>query len=120
MPTNPSGPCAEPGCPHKAVKMGRCIEHAAALNQAKDRTYKPRSPKSRAVYKTKRWQIIRRAILGRADYQCVVDDCTNLATEVDHITPMEQGGDPYDPANLQALCKRHHSRKTMREVMGRK
>lgn len=39
------------------------------------------------------------------------------ATEVDHVVPIRRGGARLDPANLQALCKRCHSRKTMAEDM---
>jgi 5-methylcytosine-specific restriction protein A len=34
--------------------------------------------------------------------------------EVDHILPKSQGGTD-DRANLQGLCRTHHSAKTMRE-----
>ena len=39
------------------------------------------------------------------------------ATEVDHVVPIRRGGARLDPANLQALCKRCHSRKTMTQDM---
>ena len=38
------------------------------------------------------------------------------ATDVDHIVPMAQGGSQWDWANLQPLCHRCHSAKTMREL----
>ena len=41
------------------------------------------------------------------------------ATEVDHILPLEDGGAVYDEANLQPLCKPHHSRKTARDKANR-
>jgi 5-methylcytosine-specific restriction enzyme A len=44
---------------------------------------------------------------------CVV--CGELANEVDHITPLSQGGDRFDPTNLQSMCKPCHRRKTLRE-----
>jgi len=34
---------------------------------------------------------------------------------VDHITPVADGGHPFDPANLQTLCDRCHERKTAAE-----
>jgi 5-methylcytosine-specific restriction protein A len=34
------------------------------------------------------------------------------AVEVDHITPLEQGGEPFDDDNLQSICKRCHGAKT--------
>ena len=36
-------------------------------------------------------------------------------TEVDHIVPLEDGGAMFDEANLQGLCKSHHSSKTARD-----
>lgn len=35
--------------------------------------------------------------------------------EVDHKTPLHRGGDLYDPANLQALCRSCHIGKTAAE-----
>jgi 5-methylcytosine-specific restriction endonuclease McrA len=35
--------------------------------------------------------------------------------EVDHITPVSEGGHPFDPANLQTLCEDCHEAKTVRE-----
>ena len=35
--------------------------------------------------------------------------------EVDHIVPLQWGGDPFDLANGQTLCKFHHIQKTRAE-----
>lgn len=35
--------------------------------------------------------------------------------EVDHITPVSEGGHPFDPANLQTLCSECHQSKTAEE-----
>ena len=35
--------------------------------------------------------------------------------EVDHVIPLDKGGDPWDLANLQALCRDCHIKKTRRE-----
>lgn len=37
------------------------------------------------------------------------------ATQVDHITPIAQGGTE-EPSNLQAICKPCHDAKTQREA----
>jgi 5-methylcytosine-specific restriction endonuclease McrA len=47
--------------------------------------------------------------------ECLARGKSIPATEVDHIKPLSQGGDKWDPSNHQALCKSHHSRKTRRE-----
>ncbi|MCA1259418.1 HNH endonuclease [Nitratireductor aquimarinus] len=44
---------------------------------------------------------------------------TAPATEVDHITPMRQGGAPRDRANLQSLCGTCHRQKTGAERAGK-
>ena len=35
--------------------------------------------------------------------------------EVDHVTPVTDGGHPFDPANLRTLCEDCHAEKTARE-----
>ena len=49
---------------------------------------------------------------------CQAQGRVEPATEVDHIAPLRWGGARLDETNLQALCKRCHSRKTAREVWG--
>lgn len=39
--------------------------------------------------------------------------------EVDHITPISEGGHPFDPANLQTLCEECHQEKTAAEATER-
>lgn len=36
--------------------------------------------------------------------------------EVDHITPISEGGHPFDPGNLQTLCEQCHTEKTSLEA----
>ncbi|WP_410877379.1 HNH endonuclease [Nocardia sp. A7] len=47
---------------------------------------------------------------------CESARCRRLAVEVDHITPVSQGGDRYDWANLQSLCHDHHEHKSLLEA----
>jgi len=46
---------------------------------------------------------------------CDEKDKLTEAQEVDHIKPLEAGGDPFDPSNLQSLCKRCHVLKSAEE-----
>ena len=68
--------------------------------------------------KQSRWKPLRDAILERDNYTCQVCGRRGIAliAEVDHIQPLHQGGDPYSPANLQAICRSPcHFEKTARE-----
>lgn len=78
----------------------------------------PRAAPSARGYDS-RWRRVRANYL-RAHPLCA--HCATIgrvepATEVDHVVPIRRGGARLDPANLQALCKRCHSRKTMTEDM---
>ena len=61
-------------------------------------------------YCSARWKRLRKIILAR-DPICRWPDCAADATEVDHITPKDRGGDDSEE-NLQGLCKCHHAVKT--------
>lgn len=67
------------------------------------------------------WRKLRRVKLDRDPLcqHCLERDRTEAATEVDHITPIEDGGARLDLANLQSLCKSCHSKKTARDVRAR-
>jgi len=41
--------------------------------------------------------------------------CHAPTEEVDHIIPINQGGDPWDLENTQSLCKKCHARKSATE-----
>ena len=87
------------------------MQHAA--QRAYDRTRE--SPSKRGY--DRRWKRLRRWFLIRHSLceECKRNGVLTVATEVDHIKPLSQGGERLDPANLQALCKPCHSRKTGRE-----
>lgn len=101
----PTRLCAEPGCPHPATYRGRCPSHARTTNRHTHR--------NRTIYNSKRWQLLRKRVLFE---QPICNACdTALATDVDHITAIEAGGDPWARANLQGLCQPCHSAKTRQE-----
>lgn len=62
---------------------------------------------------SKAWRLLRLQILQRDAYLCRT--CQQFGDQVDHID-----GDSHnnDPRNLQTLCVRCHSAKTMRELNG--
>jgi 5-methylcytosine-specific restriction protein A len=67
---------------------------------------------SRAVNRTARWRALRWQILERDGFRCV--QCQAVGRlEVDHIEPVRDAPEKaFDPANLQTLCPRCHTRKT--------
>ena len=64
-----------------------------------------------------RWARARAAALKRDGFRCV--QCGRFGgrgLEVDHVTPISEGGAPFDLANLQSLCGWPcHADKTRRE-----
>ena len=74
-----------------------------------------------AVYNRKAWKLVRMQALVRDDFMCVhckLSGVDTIASEVDHIIPLEQDITlAYELSNLQSLCKHHHSRKTADDVI---
>ena len=103
----PTRLCLTPRCPDPAAYRGRCQRHA------KQREHQTHNTKGKKIYNSKRWQVLRRSVLFNHPL-CI--ECGEIATDVDHITPIEQGGDPWSRANLQTLCHRCHSMKTRTEM----
>ena len=109
MPWAPRRPCPAPGCPRLLAPGERCPDHAPA-------------PFSTSTYQRGRPPIpdrLRRQVLERDGHTCQwLDDagiCGAPATDVDHVIPRAAGGTD-DPANLRAICARHHRAKTGREA----
>lgn len=104
MSNPPHKPCIEPGCPYYATTRGRCARHHSARRRATPTIH-------RAVYARKRWTMTRRRQL-RDHPLCETPGCDRNATDVHHIVDLSDGGDPWDPANLQSLCHVCHARIT--------
>jgi 5-methylcytosine-specific restriction protein A len=103
-------------CPRCGVSHpsgSECPVGAAERRAEVDRS----RPSARHRGYDRRWEAARAAYL-QAHPLCVV--CGQQATEVDHAIPIALGGAMWDEANWQALCKPHHSAKTMREVNERR
>ncbi len=57
-------------------------------------------PDHRRGGSTRQWRKLREQVLARDEYRC---HCGQLATEVDHIIPVRDGGTDV-PSNLRATC----------------
>jgi 5-methylcytosine-specific restriction protein A len=100
--------CITPGCAVLTTRS-RCPAHAAAAEHMRPNW------DVRRWYRTPRWKVLRARVLCEAAYQCA--DCRHVtaALQVDHI--VKHHGDRalfWNRANLQALCRSCHSRKTNR------
>lgn len=63
--------------------------------------------KARSLYATYRWKRTRRAVLDRAGWRCSA--CGRAGRlEVHHVHAVARDGDPFDMANLRALCRVCH------------
>ena len=70
---------------------------------------------NRQVYDSQMWRGkdgIRKQRLA-IDPFCIY--CNAPAEDVDHINPINNGGDPFDLENTQSMCKRCHARKSATE-----
>ena len=106
MPHRPLKPCAVRTCNGRATNGRYCTDHAHLNKQ--DRKPDTRPSASARGYDRK-WRRIR-AMYLRSHKECVI--CGAPAEEVDHIISLAEGG-THKWTNLQALCKTHHSQKTV-------
>jgi 5-methylcytosine-specific restriction endonuclease McrA len=53
----------------------------------------------------------------RTHPHCQHPNCPRLADHTDHIVPLAEGGDRYNPTNMQSLCTHHHAEKTTRDAL---
>ena len=60
------------------------------------------------------WEILRRQVFDRDGWRCRA--CGRPGRlECDHVVPIDKGGAPLDPDNLQTLCRGCHVAKTRGE-----
>lgn len=86
--------------------------------QRETRPAEPHSNRERQdFYHTNRWRVISQGY--RKDHplceECKKNGLTVPSEVTDHIKPINQGGNPYDRDNFQALCSKCHARKSARE-----
>lgn len=111
--------CLEPRCPNVATGKGRCDEHRKQLERERSEFRRrraligDRTPDAVKLYHSAKWLRTREKVLARDPICKVCDDA--LSTQVDHIKPLSQGGDPWDIDGLQGICVPCHARKSGRE-----
>ena len=106
MPTRLKHPCAYFRCPELTDKQ-YCPIHQRITKKQR------REEQDLDYYSSKRWRRFRKMFLS-AHPICATPGCGKPSAEVDHIISRSKGGTD-EENNLQALCKRCHSRKTAKE-----
>lgn len=100
--------CSVYPCPEFATTKGKCARHASEADAERNL----RRARSLAVYRSRRWRQLRRAVLEERPW-CEWPGCRGAATDVDHVIPIHDRPDlAFDETNLQPLCHPHHSQKT--------
>ena len=72
---------------------------------------------NKKFYQSMPWRRLRAT---KIDQQPLCEECerkniVTVANMVDHIVPINKGGEPLDISNLQSLCNRCHNQKSGRE-----
>jgi len=113
MPWMTPRPCRHPGCGVLIRGRGhsRCEAHRSEERKREDEL---RPSAARRGYDADWRELRAQHLLEHPD--CVV--CSEPGNEVDHIMAISAGGARLDPANLQTMCKTHHSVKTGRHDRG--
>lgn len=105
-------PCRYPGC-CTLVPSGYCDRH-----RPKSHSRSETAQSWRWMYGTSAWSALRAAQLLREPFcrACAQRGVRTRATDVDHIRDHKGDWARFtDPDNLQSLCHRCHSRKTVAE-----
>lgn len=68
----------------------------------------------RSSYRTYRWRKLSQLVKERDRHAC--QKCGGFGDEADHIVPRHAGGEFYDLANLQTLCRTCHIAKSRAEL----
>ena len=119
MPSKPLRPCSHPGCPALVRDGSRCTGHQRKdwKAETKVRLSTTTGRQDKAFYDSALWKKVRAGILRTEPWcrECLAIQRVTLATMVDHIKRIRDGGAKLDPANLQPLCEACHARKRWEE-----
>lgn len=114
--------CSYGGCKSVAISdTSRCAIHTFTYTPQK-RRYEHQLHDGKYIYGTARWKRLRSSHI-RLYPLCIHCQRLGLVTPgamVDHVKELKDGGDPWDPDNLETLCDQCHKVKTGREVKRRK
>jgi 5-methylcytosine-specific restriction protein A len=72
--------------------------------------------------KTLAYKRLRQWVIVRDGGVCQIRGprCTVAATDVDHVVPRTDGGEPYDPDNMRAACRQCNNGRNALRTRGRR
>lgn len=119
MPNRAKRGCSYPGCTALVATGSRCPAHQRQANQQRNQQIDDNRGTSAQRGYDARWRKIRLMHLRAHPLciECTAQGLTVAATDVDHITPLAQGG-THASDNLQSLCHSCHSKKTAAQSLG--
>ncbi len=115
--------CKDPMCSELTETPPYCDEHRPAKTKHQPSKKSAEDTRIRnKFYHSKKWRSFRKSILAK---EPLCRECSDRqfffpATVVDHILPISEGGEPFDPKNMQPLCVSCHNRKSLRERKNKK
>lgn len=141
MPSRPPRPCSVPSCPNLVTgEHSRCPKHRGLKRPCRAAGCAAMIPEDeyychghrhlnktgwdakvkrdhQQFYHTKGWT--RTSKVYRQQHpicvHCKAEGIIRPADVVDHIVPIQDGGEMFDWDNLQSLCHSHHNSKTAKE-----
>ncbi len=120
MPSRAPSACRRPGCAG-LVRDGVC-SRCGPLHSARQAEHDERRGSSRQRGYDARWQRVRAMHLAAEPLcrMCVQAGRVTVASMVDHIMPIRDGGEVLNDDNLQSLCERCHDAKTASDLAARR
>ncbi|MGQ4514232.1 HNH endonuclease [Streptomyces sp. DW26H14] len=119
MPTAPPSRCADPGCTTLTTR-GRCPAHQRPGWVGRD------DKAARYGISSGRWRTLKARTGERDNWSCyrcgipqdqlLADDPDAEPLQLDHITPVAEGGSVEDPDNLGLICVPCHTEKSAAEA----
>lgn len=108
--------CSHAGCGNLVLFNQRYCERHAKDRYVPQERQRATQPYFK-LYHSIRWRETSKAYRAANSLceECLKHGKQSLATSVDHIQALKDGGNPWDYGNLQSLCARCHNNKTVRE-----
>lgn len=106
--------CTAKDCNQLHRNKKYCNDHQYLLNRHLN---KKEASKERSIYNNQSWRNYSKRFRAERIICVNFRECKGLAELVDHIVPIEEGGDMWLEFNHQPMCHACHNRKRQAEAM---